>query len=95
MLAGTPYHRPAALAASKLRSGCTSNPIAPQGRLPPQPFPGRLLADTLLRCERANARLRSALTVPPSDPDHAYTCARGLIKLKRVILLISSATTPS
>eukprot|EP00965_Chrysotila_dentata_P113380 3747047-Pleurochrysis_carterae.AAC.1 len=31
------------------------------------------MADALLRCERANARLRSALSVPPSaDPDHAY-----------------------
>eukprot|EP00965_Chrysotila_dentata_P052044 1727327-Pleurochrysis_carterae.AAC.1 len=30
------------------------------------------MADALLRCERANSRLRSALAVPPSDPDHAY-----------------------
>eukprot|EP00965_Chrysotila_dentata_P022023 729481-Pleurochrysis_carterae.AAC.1 len=30
------------------------------------------MADALLPCERANSRLRSALAVPPSDPDHAY-----------------------
>eukprot|EP00965_Chrysotila_dentata_P041919 1390628-Pleurochrysis_carterae.AAC.1 len=40
-------------------------------------FPLRLsatdsMADALLRCERANARLRSALAVPPSYLDHAY-----------------------
>eukprot|EP00965_Chrysotila_dentata_P161417 5330547-Pleurochrysis_carterae.AAC.1 len=34
------------------------------------------MADALLRCERANARLRSALSVPPSDPDHAYLRSR-------------------
>eukprot|EP00965_Chrysotila_dentata_P086209 2843826-Pleurochrysis_carterae.AAC.1 len=30
------------------------------------------MADALLRCERANARLRAALSVPASDPDHDY-----------------------
>eukprot|EP00965_Chrysotila_dentata_P067509 2234378-Pleurochrysis_carterae.AAC.1 len=30
------------------------------------------MADALLQCERANARLRAALAVPPSDPDHDY-----------------------
>eukprot|EP00965_Chrysotila_dentata_P030555 1017302-Pleurochrysis_carterae.AAC.1 len=30
------------------------------------------MADALLRRERANARLRAALTVPASDPDHDY-----------------------
>eukprot|EP00965_Chrysotila_dentata_P057917 1920033-Pleurochrysis_carterae.AAC.1 len=30
------------------------------------------MADALLRCERANARLRSALSVPASDPNHHY-----------------------
>eukprot|EP00965_Chrysotila_dentata_P254786 6211990-Pleurochrysis_carterae.AAC.6 len=30
------------------------------------------MANALLRCERANARLRAALSVPTSDPDHDY-----------------------
>eukprot|EP00965_Chrysotila_dentata_P241915 6204567-Pleurochrysis_carterae.AAC.2 len=30
------------------------------------------MADALLRCESANARLRGALSVPSSDPDHDY-----------------------
>eukprot|EP00965_Chrysotila_dentata_P138323 4575100-Pleurochrysis_carterae.AAC.1 len=30
------------------------------------------MADALFRCERANARLRAALAVPASDPDHDY-----------------------
>eukprot|EP00965_Chrysotila_dentata_P085117 2808501-Pleurochrysis_carterae.AAC.3 len=35
-------------------------------------YTGDSIADVLLRCERANARLRSALSAPPSDSDHAY-----------------------
>eukprot|EP00965_Chrysotila_dentata_P122960 4064259-Pleurochrysis_carterae.AAC.1 len=30
------------------------------------------MADALLRCERTNARLRAALSVPVSDPDYGY-----------------------
>eukprot|EP00965_Chrysotila_dentata_P212904 6187316-Pleurochrysis_carterae.AAC.2 len=30
------------------------------------------MADALFQCERVNARLRAALTVPPSDPDYDY-----------------------
>eukprot|EP00965_Chrysotila_dentata_P034106 1135477-Pleurochrysis_carterae.AAC.1 len=30
------------------------------------------MADALLRCERAIARLRAALSVPASDPNHDY-----------------------
>eukprot|EP00965_Chrysotila_dentata_P072075 2381156-Pleurochrysis_carterae.AAC.1 len=30
------------------------------------------MADALFQCERANARLRAALTVPSSDPDQDY-----------------------
>eukprot|EP00965_Chrysotila_dentata_P097870 3235772-Pleurochrysis_carterae.AAC.1 len=37
--------------------------------------PGVSIADALLQCERANARLRAALAVPPSDPDHDYLCS--------------------
>eukprot|EP00965_Chrysotila_dentata_P148615 4907396-Pleurochrysis_carterae.AAC.1 len=33
---------------------------------------GVSMAEALLQCERANARLRAALAVPPSDPDHDY-----------------------
>eukprot|EP00965_Chrysotila_dentata_P056593 1877542-Pleurochrysis_carterae.AAC.1 len=81
MLAGTPYHRPAALAASKLGSYIAPAVHAPlasddtagweHGARAIQPllkaaFQLRLsaedsMADALLRCERANARLRSAL----------------------------------
>eukprot|EP00965_Chrysotila_dentata_P179947 5941303-Pleurochrysis_carterae.AAC.1 len=30
------------------------------------------MADALFQCERANSRLRAALSVAPSDPDHDY-----------------------
>eukprot|EP00965_Chrysotila_dentata_P045250 1503515-Pleurochrysis_carterae.AAC.1 len=33
---------------------------------------GDSIADALLWCEPANARLRAALSVPTSDPDHDY-----------------------
>eukprot|EP00965_Chrysotila_dentata_P010059 327808-Pleurochrysis_carterae.AAC.2 len=95
MLAGTPYHRPAALAASKLRSYMTpgmqalvtseessrwaGGARAIQPRLKPafplNPSQGDSMTNALLRCERASARLRSALSVPPSNPDHAYLCS--------------------
>eukprot|EP00965_Chrysotila_dentata_P259831 6213697-Pleurochrysis_carterae.AAC.2 len=72
MLAGTrPYHRPTALT-RRLGRGCAGDPTAPQDRLPLNHSPEDSIADALLRRERANTRLRSALTVPPSDPDHAY-----------------------
>eukprot|EP00965_Chrysotila_dentata_P031419 1047312-Pleurochrysis_carterae.AAC.2 len=114
MLAGTPYHRPAALAASKLSSYMTpamhtlasseettrwavgARAIQPllKPAFPLNPSPGDSLVDAHLRCERTNARLRSALSLSPSDPDHAYTCALGSIRLEHVTLMTSSTTTP-
>eukprot|EP00965_Chrysotila_dentata_P157950 5218566-Pleurochrysis_carterae.AAC.1 len=92
MLAGTPYHLPASLAAFKLRSymtpGVHDPPLAGDAQhwtmearelrsllAPTFPLalaPDDSMADALLRCERANARLRAALSVPASDPDHDY-----------------------
>eukprot|EP00965_Chrysotila_dentata_P158773 5244274-Pleurochrysis_carterae.AAC.2 len=89
---GTPYHLPASLAASKLRSCMTpgvhdlasseeaqrwtvgARALRPLLTLafPLTIAPDDSVAGALLRCKRANARFRAALSVLTSDPDHNY-----------------------